>query len=140
MSGFVAAEAAEPLDYDLTAYVADCKGTIPEPSREAIRAFFHAFGVVAAQRDDLRASDDFTPTEDRTLTDLVTARMAASDALADKELDAVVALCAGSPSRADLEALPGRMQQLFVGWLWEKFTNPQPTAATRPSLAVVPND
>lgn len=136
MAGFVADQEIDPLDFDFTKYDGP-KGTIAEPSHEAVERFFREMSRMDGEMVNVRRQSLDAIREDG---DPVEAAVAAFDTgaeLSQKQLEAIAELCGGSPSLEDLRKLPDRVQKAFAGWLIGQFTNPQSTTATRPSLAVV---
>lgn len=122
MSGFDAAGAVEPLDWNFRPHV-DASGTIPEPTDSQVTKLMETLRLVIGEQPLERLSK-MSEDEQR--------------AVNDQLLDAVVTVCSSSPSREQIEGLPFRVQRAFFGWLFGSLLDPQlPTAGTRPSLAVV---
>lgn len=145
--GFVAGDEVDPLDFDFTKFGGP-KGTIPEPSQEAVTKYFRAMARMSAEQSEgLRAKryevsealakEAAEAEEAPSIVDLALQAFDENTELGARELDAIAELCSGTPSRADLDLLPARVQKAFAGWLVGQFVNPQSTTVTRPSLAVV---
>jgi len=136
---FDAGSEVEPLDYNFDTIakrypgrypeLEGVIGTVPEPSDDAVQTF---------QRRLTAATVDLLPVLD--LDDRVAVAKALRDmpeetfAKADQVIiDAVGELCAGSPTRDQVAALPFRLRRKFVAWLQRELMNPESlTAATRP--------
>ena len=115
--GFVARDAVEPLDYDFRDEDGvGPHGTIPEPTSEQIEKLFNAVRGIAvaagvqpgASRDEAIQAFAGIPEEDQKRH---------SDAV----LDALADFCQGSPTRAEIDALPHRPRNAFLGWLVGQF-------------------
>lgn len=145
--GFDAGKAVIALDYDFsTVKVADesaaeilkeAKGTIPEPSQDALEAFQERLRsrIVDGGLEEIAALGD-----DPSTADVVSAISGLPEGalgeMMNDTLDAVADLCAGSPTREQINVLPARIRLAFIGWLTESLVGPtQPTPATTPSLA-----
>ncbi len=113
-SKFTVAQALEPLDWDFTACQpatpaeVPWRGTVPEPSQAAIRAFQEALRAVSPTADPSRVGE-----------------LAEGDSALDTLKDAIVTLAGGSPSKAILDAVPFRGFMAFAGWLTERLLNPR---------------
>jgi hypothetical protein len=122
--GFDAA-ATSPLDFTFRPH-ADVNGTIPDPTDDRVREFFRAIDrlgrELATATDDV---DDDNPDRAETIERIV-------EDVGARELDAVVELCSGTPSREQLKALPHRVQRAFIDWLITELRNPTRRPATRP--------
>jgi hypothetical protein len=136
---FDAGSEVEPLDYNFDTIakrypgrypeLEGVTGTVPEPSDDAVQTF---------QRRLTAATVDLLPVID--MDDRVAVAKALRDmpeetfAKADQTIiDAVGELCAGSPTREQIAALPFRLRRKFVAWLQRELMNPESlTAATRP--------
>lgn len=117
MAGFIAKDALDPFPYDLAPY-ADAKGSVPEPSDELVRAFYAGLGNAlegALGKDRLEGIDLTEPDEVRKLMGQLTEDDL--KAMQGQMLDLHAAVCDGSPSREELEALPYRLKQHFYGML-----------------------
>jgi hypothetical protein len=108
MTSFSAKSAAPALDYDFNPHV-KAKGTVPEPSQEAVEQFQE---VILAILPD----GDLDKLQNLSLAEGKAATLKFKEALAD--------LCAGSPSREELDALPHRVLVAFSGWLSGSFQDP----------------
>lgn len=103
----------EHLDsYDFRPIV-DAHGLIPMPTQGRLDDFLSAVGKLSGQAVTIDTLDQVLPS------------------LPDTGVSGIIAdLCAGSPSRDDLRALPSEVFQHFVGWLTGKLTDPTlPTPA-----------
>jgi len=104
---FTAAEAVPAETWDFRPHV-DAHGTIPEPPDEELKQF---------QRGLLELSDDVRAERKARGDDTEVALTEQYD-LSEKQwaraTDLVVALCAGSPTREQIEGLPGRVQTAFL--------------------------
>lgn len=108
MSGFKASEAAPKLDYDFNPHM-DVKGTVPEPSQDAMRQYNKEIGVIYGGKT--REEIAKLPVEDQ-------------EEIGAALVAAMAELCDGSPSLEELKALPFRTIQAFSGWLMGSFKNP----------------
>jgi hypothetical protein len=126
--GFNAAKAVEPLDYDFEPFVtgAEAKGTVPEPSQQAMAGYRKAVLTVINEYKDVSDAD---PTElDGEALDKVTER---GEEL-EKRMDELTArLCKNTPSQETLAKLPWRHKVLFSKWLQEEFNPGKLTNATK---------
>jgi hypothetical protein len=109
VSPFNSKDSVSPLDYDFSEHVPGVKGTIPEPTgalldefRGTLTQFFNLDGEL--KEKNLTKEDQ----------DLL--KVALIDALAD--------VCAGSPTREQIEALPYRPQLAFIKWMASEILNP----------------
>lgn len=138
--GFDAAEAVAPLDYDFSAYTNGdgkplSKGTIAEPSREQLDAFWQGRRQVLADAGiDLAELEGFDPLDPDSRAALAKKFASIPDekrkAMAPAQLKHVSAVCSGTPSEKEIEALPGRVQDAFIGWLMGMLSNPTPRSDT----------
>lgn len=122
MSGFIAGEAVDPLDWDFTQYAGKtAKGTIPEPSQKAVGEFIAVYSKAfpVSQDDQGVAKFDWAALAALTEEEL--------DAQGDELIEAIVTLCGGKPTRKQIDALPFRVKAKFIGWLAGKFINPNPS-------------
>lgn len=127
MSGFKAAEAVDPLDFDFGEY--GPSGTIPEPSREQIDAFWEGRRHILEEAGiNFAELEGFDPNDPHSRQALV---KAFAEIPADKRkqmapasIDNVAALCSGEPSKEVITKLPGRVQDAFFGWLMGMLSNP----------------
>lgn len=118
---FDASNAVESFDFNLAPY-ADSKGTVPEPSSDQVAQFYTDLqtGFEAVLPADRVADYDLSSPTDLLKLNL-SLTVDETKALYDRHLDTYAAVCQGTPSRDDLEALPFRLRQAFygalVGWL-----------------------
>lgn len=125
--GFDAGE-IDVLDYDFSKFVPGVMGVTPEPSKAKIQEFQRA--VKAATKDLLienaRQAEGRDPNAPLTAAELATALSDENDAEQMKVLDAVIeavgAVCSNQPSAAEIQALPWRIQQHFLGYIMGKFS------------------
>lgn len=145
------AAAKDPLDWDFTKSLGDgVLGTIPEPSRDAVDAFKgHAKRILEDEGIDLSRFAPIAALGENPAPGEIIAAVAAVmpelegdtlEKLQSAQLEAVIELCEaageGAPTREQIEALPARYQEAFVGWLSGKFADPtRLTPASPPSLA-----
>lgn len=124
---FVAHEAVEPLDYDFSGFVtgSDAKGTVPEPSQQAMAGYRKAVLSVINEYKDVSDADpsDMSGEALEALTER-------AEEL-EKRMDELTAkLCKNTPSVEVLAQLPWRHKVLFSKWLQEQFNPGNLTVAT----------
>lgn len=137
MSGFVAAEAVETLDYDFTSLNANgderfTKGTIPEPSRELYDNFTDANHKIDREMGlDLEGlTEEIAKVENPQEAMLIYGRAIAAipedsrREAAHKRIDVIAELCQGTPPKEEIAALPFRHQEAFFGWLMGQLRGP----------------
>jgi hypothetical protein len=127
MAGFTAATAVEPLDYDFTGFVEgpEAKGTVPEPSQQAMAGYRKAVLAVVREYKDVQDIDPEQLSDEE--MDKISDR---ADEL-EKKMDALTArLCKNTPSVEILAQLPWRHKVLFSRWLQEQFNPGKLMAAT----------
>lgn len=142
MAGFKATQAVSGLSYDFTglevqdddaAELLDkCKGTTPEPSYQQVRHMQSRF------KQMLGIGDEVDPVE----INKAMARMSEAELLdRDDEIAEIIAgVTSGSPSIEEIQALPYRVREAYVGWICGELNNPTAgTGSTRRSLAPVKN-
>lgn len=125
--GFDASSAVEPLDYSFAPY-SDAQGTIEEPTQQQVERLFEAIRGLAvaagiqpgASREEAIAAFAAIPEE-------------VQKEQAQHTLDALVDFCQGNPSREDIEALPYRPLNAFIGWLVGHFAGDAGKGATEHS-------
>jgi hypothetical protein len=127
MSGFKAAEAVAALDYDFGEY--GPSGTVPEPSREQLDAFWDGRRKILEDAGiDLSMLESLDPLDPESRVELTKAFASIPEekrkAMAPAQIENVAKLCAGSPSEEELKLLPGRYQDAFFGWLMGMLSNP----------------
>lgn len=121
MTGFIAGDAVDPLDWDFTKYAGKgAKGTIAEPSQKAVGEFITVYAKAFPGKvgGDGKVRVDF-----EALSALTEAEL---EEQADDLLEAIVKLCSGKPTRAQIDKLPFRPKAAFIGWLAGKFLNSDP--------------
>jgi hypothetical protein len=111
---FTAAEAVPEETWDFRPHV-DAHGTIPEPTEEHLKTF---------QRGLLEITDEVTAErrgrgEDAEVS--LTEQFDLSEKQWAKATDMVVQICAGSPSREQIDGLPGRIQTAFLQHVLELY-------------------
>jgi hypothetical protein len=115
---FVAHEVVEPLDYDFTHFMSgdEAKGTVPEPSQQAMAGYRKAVLAVVSEYKDIQDADPNTL--DTAELEKVTER---GEEL-ERRMDELTArLCKNTPSVETLAKLPWRHKVLFSRWLQEQF-------------------
>jgi hypothetical protein len=128
MSGFDAAEAVESLDYDFRPHV-DAHGTVPEPSREELDHFWNGRRRILEDAGvSFTELESFDPLDPQSRRAIIEAFASIPEdkrkAMTPAALDNVARLTKGQPTRDELEALPGRLQDAFIGWLMGMLSNP----------------
>lgn len=149
--GFSAGKAATSLDYDFTdgnyadeqtsAILADAKGSVPEPTQDRLDGFTHALRQLATDPDIAElASLGSDPDPQQVVAVLATVPEEKLQGVNDAMLQAVIDLCAGSPSEQQIRALPPRIRTAFIGWLSGELVGPTgPTPDSGRSLVATPN-
>jgi hypothetical protein len=125
---FVAHEAIEPLDYDFTHFMdgSEAKGTVPEPSQQAMAGYRKAVLAVVRDYKDVQDVDPDTLSNDE--LDRITDR---AEEL-EKRMDELTArLCKNTPSVETLSKLPWRHKVMFSKWLQEQFNPGKLTGVTK---------
>jgi hypothetical protein len=145
MPGFVAADIAEPLEYDFTKYF-DKAGVIREPTDKQIVTFQKAFRkeMLQAARElgavrNLPDVADMDP--DEFLAALEKTSLDDSEATIKRQAKLYADLCSSDPTAADLLKLPLRVRLGFYRWLQGEIMNPEAGAgagANGQKLALVP--
>jgi hypothetical protein len=132
---FDAAKVAEPLDFDFSAFEDKDgkplpKGTIPEPSKDAVQSYFKN-ARKEAQDAGIDATDVIdTTTEEgkvalaKVFADAEREHPGAMEKLDKAQLEGVAKLCGGTPTKEEIAALPYRQQRAFFGWLMGELSNP----------------
>jgi hypothetical protein len=125
---FVAHEAIEPLDYDFTHFMdgPEAKGTVPEPSQQAMAGYRKAvLGVIREYKDVQDVEPDKLDNDE---LDRITER---AEEL-EKRMDELTArLCKNTPSVETLGKLPWRHKVMFSKWLQEQFNPGKLTGVTK---------
>lgn len=130
MPKFNAATAVEPLEYDFRPHV-ECDGTVPEPTDSQVASFYA--DLANSFRDALgpervNGVDWTDPSDVGELYQSITAEDNLK--LYDRQLDVHAAVCGGSPSREQLEALPFQLRRVFYGMVQEWLRPEAETPAT----------
>lgn len=117
--GFVAAEAVDPLEFDLSPY--GPKGVIPEPSdkvlftfQKALKSGLEGLGVTVADNADMADLTKHISALDLEL----------QAQFLEMQTTAFAGLCGGMPSLQQLQELPTRIKNAFVGWVMGQFNDP----------------
>lgn len=108
--GFDAADEPE-LTYDFTKYVPDAMGVTPEPPDVLVIAFGKAMAAIVAPYTAER-----DPAVKPTAKDIGMVIEKAGETLTDM-VTAVAKLCQDSPSADEINGLPWRLKQNFVGYM-----------------------
>jgi hypothetical protein len=134
---FNAATVVEKMDWDFTAFGGE-KGTIPEPSQDAVEAYQKEVTEAVKDIQGLPgAQSDFTMEELNALM----SSMGEVDfhKIASDVKDAIAKLCQNQPSREQLDLLPYRIFQAFQQWLQAELSPESSSVGTKPSLKAVPD-
>jgi hypothetical protein len=127
MSGFDAATAVEPMNYDFTAYGGG-KGVVPEPSTAEMQSFQREFAKVMRKGQKLEVSDE----DAMKMSEKDFDKLQKDAAAIGEELDDLIAgLCKGEPSKEDVAKLPFRVKTAFSKWLMEQFAPEGGTSGTK---------
>lgn len=124
---FVASTAVEPLEYDFTGFVdgPEAKGTVPEPSQQAMAGYRKAVLKIIGEYRDVQ---DIDPAE---MTDEELSTMSVRAEELEKRMDELTArLCKNTPSVEVLAKLPWRHKMLFSRWIQEQFNPGKLTSVT----------
>jgi hypothetical protein len=126
-SAFVAGDEIDTLTFDFTRYAKEAKGVIPEPTTEKLRAFQK--GLKAVIRESLKNTKE--PPANETQLESMKRIIGADDTdelavmVEARTFELISDLCSGTPSVEQLQKIPYRVQQAFVGWLTGIFLNPE---------------
>ncbi|QFG07917.1 hypothetical protein SEA_INTOLERANT_22 [Streptomyces phage Intolerant] len=127
MSGFDAATAVEPMEWDFSHYGGG-KGVVPEPSTREMQDFQREFAKVMRKGQALEISDE----EAMKLSEKAFDKLQTDAQKIGEELDELIAkLCKGTPSREDVATLPFRVKTAFSKWLMEQFAPEGGTSGTK---------
>lgn len=111
---FTATEIVPEEMWDFRPHV-EAGGTIPEPSRERLEEFQRGLLELADEsRADARAHARAAGEDEGTAEQALTEQYDISGKQWDRALDLVVGICHGSPTREQIDGLPGRVQKAFV--------------------------
>lgn len=123
MPGFAAENVVEPLDWDFAPYVS-ARGTIPEPTDKQIAEFLTGMKAlvkeIQADIPDMEATDPaviFQAMEDLDPAKTIEA--------VGKMCTVYAALCSGTPSAEQIQALPMRVRTIFFSWLQAEVMSPE---------------
>jgi hypothetical protein len=127
MANFVLADQVSELAYDFKPYAGS--GIVPEPSSMQIQAFRQALASMMTDLPVESGPQGATVELVKKISDYLSAD---TSELTEKILHAAADVCSNSPSFDDLQALPYRAQQAFLGWLTGVFLVPEAqTLATK---------
>lgn len=126
MPKFDATSIGGDLEYDFSRWGGPT-GVVPEPPRAAVNTLMKNISQAfkdAGLRDETEEDDSLTPEEVESTMNKVEDEEI-FEKLSIQLLDALAKICAGSPSREVLEALPYRPFMGFFGYLIGNLTNPE---------------
>ena len=156
MSKFKAGDAVERLEYDFTDFGGNA-GTIPEPSRGQVKAYFNGIKNLMKEVKDLRGmAENIDPDKmsDEEVADLMSKVDEAeerSDDYHERSVGLLAELCGadkvdlrseeseepitfkyvgGSPTFDELQALPFRVLQAFTQWFIQEIQPKKTTPGT----------
>jgi hypothetical protein len=146
MPSFDAGTIVEPLEYDFTRYVPNCKGTVPEPSDDDIRIFFKGMkGLALEINEELGSKTEETggtvpegltgdnPDVSKLVQFLETFDDETVVNYTNRMAELIGELCHQQPAAEDILRLPYRVRNVFIGWVVGNMTNPETAAAgTKP--------
>jgi hypothetical protein len=124
---FVAADSVEELGWDFHPYIAECRGTIPEPTQAKLDAYAKAMlsifidmgldlPATASEQDIDRALTDKLG-GDRPLSEVTDDIDALSTKIRKTRIKAAAAVCSGSPTIEQITKLPPRIREAFLGYV-----------------------
>lgn len=121
MSMFNADSVVKPLRYNLGKRVADHEGVVPEPSEEAVQEYFEVLQT-AMRKANLLAEDAEIGSAGDAVTALEKIDNLGEDFKSAREInlevtEALIKLCAGSPSREQFAQMGYRLKLHFSKWL-----------------------
>lgn len=120
MSTFKAESVVKPLRYSLKPFV-DAEGVVPEPSYDAVQEFFELVQTAARKANIIQADAEINSAGDAAAAIEQISESIASGREISAELDeGLVKLCAGSPTREQLEEMPYRVRMKFSAWLMKE--------------------
>lgn len=114
----------EDLEYDFTKFQPGVKGLIPEPSSDQIETFLAVLSKIMPTKVSL----DDQGREKRVLDIDKISETFGEDGPEDAEAivnAAVSAVCSGTPTAGQIDALPYRVKQRFYGWIVGTFLSPE---------------
>jgi hypothetical protein len=112
LSTFNLTDAVGVLEYNFEPYAG--KGVIPEPSAIQIQAFRQALGEMLGEVDEDSSDKDEGVVFAKRLSEYLNSDTTEAD---EKSLHIVADVCSNQPSFDDLQALPYRARQAFLGWI-----------------------
>lgn len=104
-------------------------GTIPEPSVAQIKEFQSALRKAVKPALEAMSIDPDTADTASLMAAMAEPSKADLKAAAQAEaaiIEAISAVCSGTPNESEISELPYRAQQAFVGWLSGVLLNPSP--------------
>lgn len=126
MPKFDASTIGGDLEYDFSKWNGPT-GVVPEPPRSAVTTLMKQISRAfkdSGLRDEDADDDTLTPDEvEKTMNKVEDEEV--FEKLTAELLDALAKVCAGSPTREQLEALPYRPFMGFFGYLVGNLTNPE---------------
>ena len=127
MPTFDAGTVVEDLGWDFTKAGVKAKGTIPEPSDEAIGKFLDDLKKLYTEAKgsglDIDLPDNATP--EQMMDALASVTGEAYVQFMAKVAEIFADLCSGRPTKDNLLALPMRVRVKFYGWVQAEVVNPE---------------
>lgn len=110
------------LRYDFTAF-GGVTGIIPDPSDEKLEAFNTAYMELL---DKYGVGEDVDKDDPDAVKDAIERNKDVSFIEQQKEMMELIAeLCDHSPSLEELQKLPFRVRQVYLGWIQRELINPE---------------
>jgi hypothetical protein len=144
--GFDAGKSVQALDFDFTTIqvaddatreiLKDAKGTIPEPTQDALDRFTAHVRELATD-PEIAALVALGDNPDPAAVVAAIGEMPEEKLLGVTEgmLSVIIDVCSGTPSEEQIRALPPRVRNAFVGWVSGELVGPTgPTPASGRSL------
>lgn len=128
--GFVLEDELDSLDWDFRPFI-EAHGTIEEPSIQRVTQLQKTFQSVFAKA--LEAEKDAIEQGNTNEADVLARQIQAltseeGDEIMKRVIKSVGIVCNGSPSVEQIQKLPWRGRQAFVGWVVGTFLNPESSA------------
>lgn len=124
MSHFDASTAVEVITFDFTKYGGGA-GEIPEPTDEVLDNFFQGLSITMGNlKESVKDMKDLDATDPESVQAALSA-VQEGDTMqkVSADLNVLIAgLTQGSPSEEDIQRLPFRVKQAFLGWLTGQFS------------------
>lgn len=145
MSGFIAAESVESLEFDFRPWV-QSNGTIPEPSSKKVSEFMKTLSNIyraeyerarKASRTEAEPKGRTKKTKQEVDSEAIQRMMEEIDGdvqeqASERLFEAISEVCSGVVTVEDLTGLPFRIVRSFSGWLVGELQNPEgSTPATK---------